>query len=142
MGDRTGRWEARIRARGLPESVVTIATCGGEEVHPVLWFRAEAVSESVDGPAWSVVAASGRTDLVPLWTCGTTTVFSAGDGSFVEWDAEEDEPWSTWPDFEAAVRYLLTDLWEDEAADDERAEVAGLLLPADRVAAALVPEDR
>jgi hypothetical protein len=79
---------------------------------------------------------------VPLWTCGTVTVFSAGNGSFVQWDAEEDEPWKTWPDFAGAVRDLLTDLWEDEVGDDDRAAIARLLLPEREIDAALIPEER
>lgn len=132
----------RIRARGLPSAVVEIATRGGDAVHSALWYRTERVSPSPDGPASAIVAMSGREDLVPLWTCGTVTVFSAADGSFVQWDAEEEEPWTIWPDFAGAVRDLLTDLWEDESDDEERAEVARLLLPDGDVAAALVPEER
>ncbi|MFI8595641.1 hypothetical protein ACIGCK_14570 [Microbacterium sp. NPDC078428] len=132
----------RIRARGLPEPVVTIATRGGMGLHPALDYRAESVEPSPDGPAWAVVAASGREDLVPLWTCGTVSVFSAADGSFLEWDAEEDEPWTIWPDFARAVRSLLTDLWEDETDDEDRAAIARLLLPEDQTPAALTPEER
>lgn len=132
----------RIRARGLPESVVAIATYGGAALHPALGYRAESVEPSPRGPAWAVVLMSGRAGLVPLWTCGTTTVFSAADGTFLEWDAEEDEPWTLWPEFAGVVRSLLTDLWEDEIDDADRAEVARLLLPAENVAAALVPEER
>lgn len=128
----------RIRARALPEAVVTIATRGGESVHPALGYRAELVWS----PSWSVIEHSARTDLVPLWACGTTTVFSAGDGTFLEWDAEEDHPWMTFPDFPAAVRSLLTDLYEDEVDDDDLRAVAELLLPADQVEDALRPEDR
>lgn len=133
---------SRIRARGLPESVVTISTRGGAHLHPALEYRAESVEPWPDGPAWAVVAASGRDDLVPLWTCGTVTVFSAADGSFLEWDAEEEDSWTVWPDFARAVRSLLTDLWEDEAEDEDRAAIASLLLPEGLVAAALVPEER
>lgn len=132
----------RIRARGLPDSVVTIATRGGADLHPALGYRAESVEPWPDGPAWAVVAASGRADLVPLWTCGTTTVFSATDGSFLEWDAEESEPWTVWPDFASAVRSLLTDLWEDEVDEAARAEAAHLLLPTEEADVALVPEER
>lgn len=131
-----------IRARGMPESVVTITTRGGTELHPALDYRAESVEPWPDGPAWAVVAASGRDDLVPLWTCGTVTVFSAADGSFLQWDAEEDEPWTIWPDFASAVRSLLTDLWEDEIDDADRVDVARLLLSEGERAAALVPEER
>ncbi|MCR8945599.1 hypothetical protein NW249_26180 [Streptomyces sp. OUCMDZ-4982] len=132
----------RIRARGLPDSVVMIATLGGARLHPALGYRAESVEPCPDSPAWAVVAASGPADLVPLWTCGTVTVLSSADGSFLEWDAEENEPWTIWPDFADAVRSLLTDLWEDEADDAARAEIARLLLPAGLIAAALVPEER
>lgn len=97
---------------------------------------------SPDGPAWELVRASGRGDLVPLWTCGTASVFSASDGSFLQWSAEEDEPWTVWPDFVGAVRDLLTDLWEDEADDEDRAAIARLLLPEADVARALVPDER
>ncbi|MEU3273043.1 hypothetical protein ABZ639_19555 [Saccharomonospora sp. NPDC006951] len=128
----------RIRARALPEAVVTIATRGGESAHRALGYRAE----SVWSPSWSVIEHSARTDLVPLWTCGTTTVFSAEDGTFLEWDAEEDQPWRTFPEFPAAVRSLLTDLYEDEVDDDDLRAVAELLLPADQVDDALRPEDR
>ncbi|MFF0503780.1 hypothetical protein ACFYUH_09300 [Streptomyces fimicarius] len=131
-----------IRARGLPDQVVTIATRGGARLHPALSYDAESVEPWPAGPAWAVVAASGRTDLVPLWTRGTVTVFSAADGSFLAWDAEEDEPWTFWPDFAAAVRSLLTDLWEGEHDEEQRIEVARLLLPEDGIAAALVPEER
>ena len=79
---------------------------------------------------------------MPLWECGTVAVFSAGDGSFLQWDAEADEPWTLWSDFAGAVRDLLTDLWEDEADDSHRADVARLLLPEGDVAAALIPEER
>ncbi|MFC5289463.1 hypothetical protein ACFPM7_20620 [Actinokineospora guangxiensis] len=133
---------SRVRARGLPPAVEAIAVRGGAEVHPALAYRAQAVSAAADGPAWTVVAMSGRDDLVPLWTCGTATVFSAGDGSFLHWDAEEDQPWRAWPTFAGPARHLLTDLWEDETDDAERVAVARLLLPAEQIAAALVPEDR
>lgn len=132
----------RIRARGLPEAVVDIATRGGAAVHAALGYRAEDVWQQPDGPAWEVVATSGREDLVPLWTCGTVVVLSAADGSFLQWDAEEDAPWTAWPDFAGVVRDLLTDLWEDEIDDEDRAEVARLLLPEDEIYAAMTPEDR
>ena len=48
------------------------------------------------------------------------------------------EPWERWHDF--TVRYVLTDLWEFEILDEQRREIA-LLLPADQVAVALVPEE-
>ncbi|SOD62679.1 hypothetical protein SAMN06297387_10752 [Streptomyces zhaozhouensis] len=128
----------RVRARGLPEAVVTIATRGGEVVHPDLEYRAQAVG----GPSWSVIGHSARADLVPLWTCGTTTLFSTGDGTFLEWDAEEDEPSRTFPDFPATVRSLLTDLYEDELDDDALRTIGELLLAPHQVNAALRPEDR
>jgi hypothetical protein len=142
VDDRTGGLEKQIRARGLPEAVVTIAVRGGADAHPALWYRAYAVSPSDDGLARTVIAGSARTDLVPLWTCETTTVFSAGDGSFLAWDAEEHAPSTTWRDFTETVRSLLTDLWEDEATDDELTDVAHLLLPPDAAARALVLEMR
>jgi len=40
------------------------------------------------------------------------------------------------------VRSLLTDLWEDEADDEHRSEIARLLLPEDETVAALLPEER
>jgi len=130
--------EERIRARGLPEAVVTIATRGGETLHPELGYRAA----SAWSASWSVIEHSARTDLLPLWTCGTTTLFSAGDATFLEWDAEEEQPWRTFADFPAAVRALLTDLHEDEVDDDDLRAVAELLLPAQQVREALCPEDR
>ncbi|MFJ2619325.1 hypothetical protein [Glutamicibacter sp. NPDC087344] len=132
----------RIRARGLPEAVIQMAIHGGAAVHQALWYRVESVSTSPAGPAWNIVATAEREDLVPLWECGSVAVFSAGDGSFLQWDAEEDEPWIRWPDFPHAVRDLLTDLWEDETMDVQRAEIARLLLPAGEVEAALIPLER
>lgn len=128
----------RIRARGLPESVVVVAVDGGEALHPALDYRAE----SVWAPSWEVVSSSGDADLVPLWTCGTTTMFSRGDGSFAQWDAEVDAPSSVYPDFAHAVRALLTDLYEDEVDDDERREIATLLVPASDIEFVLEPEPR
>lgn len=142
MADRFGDLAERIRARGLPEAVVDIATRGGAAVHPALEYRAEDVWQWPDGPAWEIVAASGRKDLVPLWTCGTVAVFSAGDGSFLQWDAEENEPWAVWPNFAGAVRCLLTDLWEDDANDQDLAAIARLLLPRGDIDAVLTPEER
>lgn len=134
----------RIRDRGLPEAVATIATRGGGAVHPALEFAAGSISLDGGGPSFSVIANSGRDDLVPLWTSSTTvTVFSAADGSFLEWSAEDDEePWESWPDFASTVRYLLTDLYEHMVPDEHRRELAALLLPKEHVAAALVPEQR
>lgn len=125
---------ARIRERGLPEAVARIATEGGAAVHPVLEYRAE----SVWGPSRSVP----ESDLVPLWICGTTTAFARPDGTFVEWDAEEDEPARHFPGFTALVRALLTDLYEDEETDDARRAVATLLVPPEDVETALTPEPR
>ena len=100
------------------------------------------MSPAPDGPAWTVIGTSGRDDLVPLWENGPVAVFSAGDGTFLEWSAEAAEPWTQWPDFRACVRSLLTDLWEDEDSDADRQAVARLLLPEDQVADALVLEER
>lgn len=129
---------ARIRARGLPESVVTISTAGGTALHRALEYRAE----SVWSPAWSVIERSGRDDLVPLWMCGTTAFLSAEDGTFLEWDAEEDHPWRTFVTFTDLVRSLLTDLYEDEVDDRGRRAIARLLVPRSEVRSALRPEDR
>lgn len=118
--------------------MVTIATQGGEKVHPELEYRAA----SIWSPSWSVIEISARTDLVPLWACETTTLFSAGDGTFLEWDAEEDQPSRTFPDFPAAVRSLLTDLYEDETDDADLRAIAELLLPPQQIQSALQPEDR
>lgn len=142
LDDDASALAGRIRARRLPEAVALIATRGGASVHPALGYRAADVWQRPDGPAWETAAASGRQDLVPLWTCGTVTVFSAEDGSFLQWDAEEDEPWAVWPDFAGPVRDLLTDLWEDETSDDDRAAIARLLLPEREISAALIPEQR
>lgn len=128
----------RIRARGLPEAVVVLATQGGAGVHPALEYRAE----SVWAPSWSVIEQSGRADLVPLWACGTTSYYSAADSTFVEWSAEEDKPWRVFATFAELVRSLLTDLYEDEV--DQRAcrAIAGQLLPRELVQDALRPENR
>ena len=136
-------WDAteladRIRERALPEVVVAMATEGGAAVHPALEFRAE----SVWSPAWSVIEHSGRSDLVPLWGCGTTVALSAGDATFLEWDAEEERPWRTFADFTELVRSLLTDLYEDEVDDRDRREIARMLLPRAKVRRALRPEQR
>lgn len=136
-------WDAteladRIRERALPDAVVVMATEGGAAAHQALEYRAE----SVWSPAWSVIEHSGRSDLVPLWVCGTTVALSAGDGTFLEWDAEEDRPWRTFADFAELVRSLLTDLYEDEADDRDRREIARMLLPRTKVRRALRPERR
>jgi hypothetical protein len=128
----------RIRARGLPESVVTIATAGGSALHRTLEYRAE----SVWSPAWSVLEHSARADLVPLWMCGTTAFLSAEDGTFLEWDAEEDHPWRAFATFTDLVRSLLTDLYEDETDERSRRDIARLLVPRSEVRSALRPEDR
>jgi len=129
---------ARIRRRGLPTVLATIATRGGPSAHPGLEYRAEAVW----APSWSVIEDSGRTDLIPLWCCGTVTMFSAADGTFVSWDAEEAQPYDTFPDFAAAIRSLLTDLYEDEVLEKDRRAIARLLLPMWRRRYALQPEER
>lgn len=127
----------RIRAIGLPEQVVAIALDGGSAVHPVLEFRAQ----STWAPAWAVV--EEHPGLLPLWTSGTVVAFADPDGSFTVRDAEvPDEVWERYDDFAGLVRWLLTDLWEDDADDGDRRDVAEALLPADQVAAALVPEER
>lgn len=133
----------RILARGLPASVASIAVEGGARVHPALAYRAQAVSPSALGPAWTVVDALGTdAGLLPLWSCGTTTVFSAPDTTFLAWDAEEDAPFARWPDFAGAAQGLLADLWEDETSDDELEAVARLLLPDEQVAAVLTVLER
>jgi len=129
---------ARIRERALPEAVVVIATEGGTAAHQALEYRVE----SVWSPAWSVIEHSGRSDLVPLWVCGTTAFLSAEDGTFLEWDAEEDQPWRAFATFAALVRSLLTDLYEDEVDDRDRREIARMLLPRAKVRRALRPEPR
>ena len=134
---------SRIRKRGLRRAVARIAVEGGEEVHPALAFTAEDIDLDPEGFAMSMIRDSGRDDLVPLWqTNGTTVVYSTGDGRFQQWDAELDEPSEDWPDFTAAVRYLLTDLWEGQHTDEELAEIAALLLPRRHREAALRLEER
>ena len=134
----------RIRTRGLPEAVVTLALHGGAAVHPALESHAEHIELTGEDPTSAVIASTGREDLVPLWmSSATSIIFSAGDGSFELWSAEDGTgPWKRWPYFADAIRYLLTDLWEFEVPDEQRREVAALLLPPDRIAAALVPEER
>ena len=117
---------------------MTIATRGGAAAQHALEYRAE----SVWSPAWSVIEHSGRSDLVPLWVCGTTAVLSAEDGTFLEWDAEEDRPWRAFADFSALVRSLLTDLYEDDVDERDRLEIARMLLPRMKVRRALRPEQR
>ena len=128
---------ARIRSLGLGEVVVRIALDGGATVHPVLRNHAD----SVWAPAWSIV--EQQPDLVPLWSSGTTAVLAAPGGTVYRWSAEDpDEPLDVYPDFAAAVRELLTDLWELDEDDDVRRAVAESLLPTEQVEAALQPVDR
>lgn len=128
---------ARIRSLGLPEVVVRIALEGGVTVHPVLQNQAD----SVWAPAWSIV--ERHPELVPLWGSGATAVLAAPDGTVHWWSAEHpDEPLDTYPDFAAAVRKVLTDLWELDADDDDRNAVAEMLLPTEKVEAALEPVER
>ena len=127
----------RIRARGLSPTVERIALDGGGKVHPALEYLMEDVDLGPDSPAREIIRNHSRDDLVPLWQSGTNVIFSTDDGGLLLWNAEVDEPWDQWPDFVGAVRYVLTDLWEDERADEELVEVAALLLSdeADRAAA-------
>lgn len=69
-------------------------------------------------------------------------MFSLPDGTFSQWSADADEEWERWAGFSDAVRYLLTDLYEDEVGEEDREQVAVLLLPRSEVAEALIPEDR
>lgn len=128
---------ARIRNLGLPEVVGRIATEGGESVSPALFYRADAVFHD---PAEEVMSSTGE-DLVPLWLCGTEHAF-AGRGRYLIWGPESDEPTAVFTTFSGLVRELLTDLWEDEEAEDERTRIAHLLLPSDEAASALVPLER
>ena len=128
---------ARIRERGLPEVVARIATEGGEAVSPALFYRAEAV-----WPETAEAVTSGRAeDLVPLWSCNTTHAF-AGQGRFLLWSAESDEPYEVFGTFAELVQDLLTDLYEDDEDDEERSRIAHLLLPPDEAVGALVPLER
>lgn len=128
---------ARIRSLGLPDVVARIATEGGASVSPALFYRAGAVFQ---GPAEEVMNRATE-GLVPLWSCGTEHAF-AGRGRYLIWGPESDEPSAVFASFAELVRDLLTDLWEDEEDDDERARLARLLLPRDEAAAALVPLER
>lgn len=129
----------RHRALGLSPVLTRLALEGGAAVHPALWFRIESVWPSV----WEAIAAlPGAGDLVPIWGHGTSVTGTCGDGSFEIWDAESEERQEHYPDLTALVRAVLTDLYEDEATDLARREVAELLLPPADVEAALVPEDR
>ncbi len=137
---RTDALAARIRARGLPAAVATIALEGGAAVHPALRGHTDAV----DARGWAV--ANRHPELVPLWTSGAVVTLAAGDGSVSRWSPElPDEPLHAYADLAEAVRALLTDLWEldddDTGAGDRRAIAEALLRP-DQVAAALVPVER
>lgn len=134
----------RIRARGLPEAVAAIAVHGGESVHPSLWYRAQSIDLSEWSPASCIGRDHGDADWLPLWASGSATeiVFSLPDGTFCQWSADADEEWERWASFGDAVRYLLTDLYEDEVGEEDREQVAALLLPRSEVAAALKLEDR
>ncbi|RRQ29228.1 hypothetical protein DK926_04930 [Rhodococcus sp. Eu-32] len=133
----------RIRERGLPEPVVALAILGGAAVHPALEYEVDSIHLDGDGPSFSVIEQSGRGDLVPLWTLSATvTVFSASDGTFLEWSAEDEEPWTIWPDFAAVVRHLLTNLYEASASEQHRQEIAALLLPERQAVGSLMPEQR
>ncbi|MFE4502394.1 hypothetical protein ACFRFQ_21295 [Rhodococcus sp. NPDC056743] len=128
---------ASIRSLGLPEAVVRIALEGGESVHPVLKNHAD----SVWAPAWSIV--ERHPELVPLWSSGTNAMLAATRGSVQWWSAEHpNAPLDTYPDFAAAIRELLTDLWEVDKDDDDRRTIAELLLPTEQVEAALKPIER
>lgn len=134
---------AAIVARGLPEAVARIATQGGGEVHPSLEFSLESVWLDPAGAAMTALREFGTTEWLPLWqSSATSTVFALPDGSFEEWNAEAEERFERWADWPALVRFVLTDLYEAEAEEDERAEVAALLLPEPLRAAALVLEPR
>jgi len=134
----------QIHARGLPAAVAAIAAHGGESVHPALGYRAQSVDLSESSPARCLRRDHGDADWLPLWASGSDTeiVFSLPDGTFCQWSADADEEWERWANFGDVVRYLLTDLYEDEVSDEEREQVAALLLPRSEVAAALVPEER
>lgn len=133
---------AAIASRGLPDAVARIATDGGAAVHPELEFRAEDVDLSPDGPAASIVGERGDEGWLPLWQSSTEITFSLPDGTFCLLSAESDEYREEWADFAGAVRYLLTDLYEDEVDEGDLAEIAALLLPEDQRAGALVREER
>lgn len=128
---------ARIRKLGLPEAVARIATEGGESVSPALFYRADAVFRE---PAEEIQRGTAE-DLVPLWSCGTQHAF-AGQGRYLIWRPESDEPDAVFATFAELVRELLTDLWEDEEDEGERSRVAHLLLPHDEAIAALAPRER
>ncbi|TJZ76010.1 hypothetical protein FCG67_18500 [Rhodococcus oryzae] len=74
---------------------------------------------------------------------GRPAVLAAPDGTVQWWSAKHpEEPLDTYPDFAAAIRKLLTDLWELDTDDDDRTAVAELLLPTEQVEAGLVPVER
>ncbi len=134
----------RIRARGLPEVVAAIAVHGGESVHPSLGYRAQSIDLSEWSPASCLRRDHGDADWLPLWASGSATeiVCSLPDGTFSQWSADADEEWERWAGFGGAIRYLLTDLYEDEVNEEDREQVAALLLPRNEVTEALIPEDR
>lgn len=142
--DTTDELARRIRERGLPEAVVSLALHGGAAVHPVLDLHADYIDLTGDDPTSAVLRAIGADDMLPLWMTGTTTtVFSRGDGTFELWNAEDESgPWERWSDFGGAVRCLLTDLWESEVDEAQRREVAELLVPREQIEAVLEPEER
>lgn len=127
----------RIRALGLPETVVRIALEGGEAVSPALWYRAQSVWPD---PAEAVMRETAE-ELVPLWSCDITHAF-AGQGRFLILSPESDEPHEIFETFAGLVRNLLTELYEDEEDDGERSRIAHLLLPANDAVSALIPEER
>lgn len=130
----------RHRALGLPPVLTQLALEGGAAVHPALELRVESVWPSV----WDAIAALPEaSDLVPLWGLGTTMALASADGGTFEiWNAEAQERWERYPDLVGLVRNLLTDLYEDEESDDDRRQIAELLLHGADVETALVPEDR
>ncbi|MHC6176339.1 hypothetical protein [Glutamicibacter sp. X7] len=142
--DTTDELARRIRERGLPEAVVSLALHGGAAVHPALDLHVDYIDLTGDDPTSAVLGATESEDMLPLWMTGaTTTVFSRGDGSYELWNAEDESgPWERWSDFGGVVRSLLTDLWESEVDEAQRREVAELLVPKDQVDAVLEPEER
>ncbi|MFT4279641.1 hypothetical protein [Microbacterium sp.] len=130
----------RIRVRGLPEAMVTIATKGGAVIHPALRGQADAVNAR----GWSV--ARRHPHWVPLWSSGAMVTMVGPDGSLARWSVElSDESLRTYTDLADAVRNLLTDLWEldeDDTGADDRRSIAEALLPRDAVPGALTPIER
>lgn len=131
---------ARIRAIGFPAVITRIAFDGGASVHPLLRHRADELA----APVWSIAAR--HPELVPLWGAGTVAYFASADGVVTRWSAEyPDEPLRVHADLTAAVRAVLTDIWEtddDGRHEAERVALAHLLLPPERVATALVPQNQ